>query len=252
MGNILKADANALWRDVPRPGEVLDLGISLRQALGLQRIAPAAGSVMGRREAILLGVFVLTLHVGALAWVAGREEPVLPEVPVEVPPMTIEFAVPPPPPPEPIVEPEPIIDELAVKPPPKPKPKPEPRPQPKPVEPPPEAPKQALPPPPAAVAAPPAAPVETAASASADYLRNPAPEYPVLAQRRGWEGTVVLRVRVLPSGKPGEIQVQNGSGREVLDQAALRAVKRWTFVPAKRGDQAIAGWVTVPLDFRLN
>src|SRR5690606_12405998 len=247
MAPVLKADAEQLWRRVPRPGDVLELGVSLRQALGLQRQIPATRPVIGRREAWLLGAFALSLHLGVLAWLAQREPAPLPEVPVVIPPMTIEFA-PPPPPPAP-VEPEPVVDELATKPPPPPKPKAAPKP--KPVEPPPEPPKAETPPP-APVAAPPAPPVETAPSANADYLQNPAPEYPALALRRGWQGTVLLRVQVLPSGRPGEIQIQSSSGRDLLDQAALRAVKRWRFVPAKRGDQAVAGWVSVPLDFRLN
>ncbi|WP_258023555.1 energy transducer TonB, partial [Pseudomonas aeruginosa] len=89
-------------------------------------------------------------------------------------------------------------------------------------------------------------------SANAGYLHNPAPEYPALAMRRGWEGTVLLRVHVLASGSPSEIQVQKSSGREALDQAAVKAVKRWSFVPAKRGDKAEDGWVSVPIDFKLN
>ncbi|MCT5059652.1 energy transducer TonB, partial [Pseudomonas aeruginosa] len=111
----------------------------------------------------------------------------------------------------------------------------------------------------AAAAAPPAPPAPVAApapltppSANAGYLHNPAPEYPALAMRRGWEGTVLLRVHVLASGSPSEIQVQKSSGREALDQAAVKAVKRWSFVPAKRGDKAEDGWVSVPIDFKLN
>ena len=89
-------------------------------------------------------------------------------------------------------------------------------------------------------------------SANAAYLKNPAPEYPSLAQRRGWEGTVLLRVHVLASGKPGEIQIQKSSGRQQLDDAALTAVKRWSFVPAKQGDVAQDGWVSVPIDFKIH
>lgn len=273
MGNVLTADnlSEVLWRDTRKPGELRDLGVPLRQALGLQRLAAEAGKpVLGRREAILLGVFALTLHVAAISWLASRPEPVLPEVPVQIPPMTIEFTsvAPPvvePPPPEPIPEPvvqppPPVVEELAVKPPPKPQPKPKPQPpkqeakppQPKPVEaPPPAAPAPAAPVA-AAPPAPPAPPVEIPPSANAGYLKNPAPEYPSLAQRRGWEGTVLLRVHVLANGKPSDIQIQRSSGRDALDDAAVRAVKRWSFVPAKRGDEAVAGWVSVPLEFRLN
>ena len=221
MGNVLKADnlKEVLWRN---PGEVLDLGVQLRQALDLQRHVPRSERpVLSRREAVLLGLFALTLHGAVLYWLSQRSEPVLPEVPVVIPPMTIEFAAPPPPP-EPVIEP-----------------------------PPPQPPKAETPPAPQPPKPAPA-PVETPPSANAAYLKNPAPEYPSLAQRRGWEGTVLLRVHVQANGKPSEIQVQKSSGREALDEAAIRAVKRWSFVPAKRGDQTIAGWVTVPLDFRLN
>lgn len=43
----------------------------------------------------------------------------------------------------------------------------------------------------------------------------------------------------------------SSSGRRMLDTAAVAAVKRWTFVPAKRGDEAVDGWVNVPIDFKL-
>jgi len=92
----------------------------------------------------------------------------------------------------------------------------------------------------------------TPASANAAYLKNPAPEYPSQAVRRGWEGTVLLRVHVLANGKPGEIQIQKGSGRDSLDEAAINAVKRWSFVPAKQGEVAQDGWVSVPIDFKLH
>lgn len=276
MGGIQSSvRSSAAWQQQQSrlPGEVFELGVPLRQALGALRHGPHSSKpVLSRREAILLGVFALVLHGAVLHWLSQRAEPVLPEVPAEIPPMTIEFASPPPPPepvvepppPEPVVEPPPpppVVDELAVKPPPKPeppkpkpqppKPKPAPKPEPKPVEPPPAPPKAEAPPAPPAPPAP--KPVsETPPSANAAYLRNPAPEYPSLAQRRGWEGTVLLRIRVLANGKPSEIQIHTSSGRDVLDQAAVRAVQRWSFVPAKRGDVPRDGWVTVPLDFRLN
>jgi protein TonB len=88
-------------------------------------------------------------------------------------------------------------------------------------------------------------------AANAGYLHNPAPEYPALAMRRNWQGTVLLRVHVLATGKPGEIQIQKSSGRDQLDDAALAAVKRWSFAPAKQGNSPVDGWVSVPIDFKL-
>lgn len=107
------------------------------------------------------------------------------------------------------------------------------------------------PPPPPPVQAPPAPAPVTQAREGANYLKNPRPAYPGRARREGWEGTTVLRVQVSPSGKPGAIQVQKSSGRQVLDDAAADAVKRWTFTPASQGGKAISGWVTVPIVFKL-
>ncbi|WP_047529625.1 energy transducer TonB [Pseudomonas sp. 11/12A] len=255
----------ALWSQAP-VGALVDLGRAPRVPLERLRLQRAPKDVLSRREGVLLGVLALLAHGAVIFWIIQQPTTVLPVVPPQIPPMTIEFSQPappvvepppPPPPPPPVVEPPPpIVDELAAKPAPKPIPKPKPvvKPAPKPV---PKAVEQppAPPQPPAPVAAPPApaapAPV-TPASANAAYLKNPAPEYPSLAQRRGWEGTVLLRVQVLPSGKPGEIQIQKSSGRQQLDDAALNAVKRWSFVPAKQGDVAQVGWVSVPIDFKIN
>lgn len=94
------------------------------------------------------------------------------------------------------------------------------------------------------------APAYTAAS-SAGYSNNPAPEYPSLALRRRWEGTVVLQVQVLRDGRTGEIRVQSSSGRPVLDQSAIEAVRHWRFNPARRAGVAEESRVSVPLQFKL-
>lgn len=106
---------------------------------------------------------------------------------------------------------------------------------------------------PAPVAEGPAQPVEkvTEASATAAYLHNPPPVYPDAAQEKGWEGTVILSVLVQPDGKAKTVEVKTSSGRKILDQSALQTVQRWTFVPARKGETAVEGWVEVPIDFRL-
>jgi len=83
------------------------------------------------------------------------------------------------------------------------------------------------------------------------YLRNPAPVYPRLARERGEEGTVVLDVEVLPSGRCGTLRVLESSGHALLDEAAARAVRQWQFKPATRWGRAIAVWVEIPVTFRL-
>lgn len=101
-------------------------------------------------------------------------------------------------------------------------------------------------------APPPASPAPvTAPFGKAGYLNNPSPDYPAQAARQGWQGTVTLRVHVLSSGRPDVVEIQRSSGHRPLDEEAVRAVKEWSFLPAKRGDTAIDGWATVPIEFRL-
>lgn len=106
-----------------------------------------------------------------------------------------------------------------------------------------------------AVAAPPApvssSPAATEPRFDADYLHNPAPVYPAMSKRLEESGKTILRVYVEPSGRPSQIQIKASSGSPRLDQAAQDAVRRWKFVPARRGDEAVGAWVLVPIDFNL-
>ncbi len=96
----------------------------------------------------------------------------------------------------------------------------------------------------------PEAPI-VAARFDADYLDNPKPAYPPASRRFGEEGKVLLRVRVSSEGRPEYVELKHTSGFPRLDQAAMDAVTRWRFVPARRGDEAIAAWVFVPITFNL-
>jgi protein TonB len=85
----------------------------------------------------------------------------------------------------------------------------------------------------------------------AAYLDNPPPEYPAAARRRRIEGTVLIDVAVGSDGRPTAVQLASSSGEELLDRAALAAVRAWRFVPAQRGSDSVAGQVRVPMRFRL-
>jgi protein TonB len=85
----------------------------------------------------------------------------------------------------------------------------------------------------------------------AAYLENPAPSYPALSRRMREQGRVVLRVLVTPGGTCERIELRASSGSERLDQSALETVKRWRFVPAKQGSEAVPAWVLVPISFSL-
>ena len=86
----------------------------------------------------------------------------------------------------------------------------------------------------------------------AAYLRNPEPDYPALSRRLREEGRVVLRVLVTEEGAPQQVELRQTSGHPRLDQAALEAVRRWRFAPARRGADRLAAWVLVPLAFSLD
>jgi protein TonB len=88
-------------------------------------------------------------------------------------------------------------------------------------------------------------------SFNAAYLDNPAPKYPSVSRRLGEQGLVLLRVQVTADGAAESVELQTGSGSSRLDQAALEAVKKWRFVPAKRGEQSVSASVVVPVRFSL-
>lgn len=78
----------------------------------------------------------------------------------------------------------------------------------------------------------------------------PKPEYPDLAMQAQVEGTVVVRALVRRDGRVGETRVERGI--PLLNEAAVAAVSRWTFAPARTNRVAVSCWVVVPVRFRLN
>lgn len=55
------------------------------------------------------------------------------------------------------------------------------------------------------------------------------PAYPRLALRRGIEGSLKIKIVISPEGFPQEIIVLTSSGHEILDKAAIEAVRVWKF-----------------------
>lgn len=85
----------------------------------------------------------------------------------------------------------------------------------------------------------------------ASYGYSPRPKYPDSARSTGKEGRVLLRVLVDAYGKTKTVEVNLSSGTDALDRAAVDAVQRWRFSPARHGDQPVESWVRIPIDFRL-
>lgn len=100
-------------------------------------------------------------------------------------------------------------------------------------------------------AAPPGPPKVELPSSDAQYLQNPKPPYPALSKRLGEQGKVVVRVLIGVDGTAQKAEIQQSSGFERLDQAALGTVLRWRYVPGKRGGMPEAMWFNVPINFVL-
>jgi len=77
------------------------------------------------------------------------------------------------------------------------------------------------------------------------------PAYPRRAIDLGQEGEVIIRALVGADGESREIRVVRSSGVALLDDAALRAVRRWAFEAAHINGRAIEAWVEVPVRFQL-
>lgn len=110
----------------------------------------------------------------------------------------------------------------------------------------------APPPPPPALEPPKPAPLPVSEPRfDAAYLNNPAPQYPAVSRRLGEQGRVLLRVHVDPQGVPTAVMLRASSGHDRLDAVALETVRRWRFVPARRGEEPVSAWVLVPIVFNL-
>lgn len=83
------------------------------------------------------------------------------------------------------------------------------------------------------------------------YRDNQPPEYPARARRRNQQGVVVLEVAVTRDGRVAKLKIRESSGHEILDRAAVRAVKDWLFEPGQRGGLRVAMPVLVPVRFSL-
>ncbi len=89
-------------------------------------------------------------------------------------------------------------------------------------------------------------------AARPDHAYNPKPAYPLALRDLGVSGVVWLRVWIDDTGRPQEIELSKGSGYRLFDEAALRAVQHWRFIPAKNEQKSLASWVEFAVRFEIN
>jgi periplasmic protein TonB len=83
------------------------------------------------------------------------------------------------------------------------------------------------------------------------FVNRVNPVFPENARRLGVEGKTVVRVLVDKTGKPLRASILKTSS-ELFDEAAVSAVMRSTFTPAKQNGLAVACWLTIPFSFKLH
>ena len=83
------------------------------------------------------------------------------------------------------------------------------------------------------------------------YRSNPRPDYPAEARRLRQQGRVLIEVEVSATGQPASVSLKRSSGVASLDAAALAAVRRWTFEPARTAGVPVTARVEVPVQFDL-
>ena len=75
--------------------------------------------------------------------------------------------------------------------------------------------------------------------------------YPEIAQEAGIEGTVVIQGFVDKKGKVTDTVVLKGIPNTGLNEAAITAIEKTRFKPAKQRDRAVGVWISIPVNFRL-
>ena len=76
-------------------------------------------------------------------------------------------------------------------------------------------------------------------------------KYPAMAKSAGIEGTVVVEFFINKKGVVTEVEIISGTGT-ALDKAAVDAVKKSTWKPARQRTKKVGVWISQPLRFYLN
>ncbi len=81
-------------------------------------------------------------------------------------------------------------------------------------------------------------------------VKTPPPKYPAQMRTEGVDGVVAVRVHIAEDGSVAECVVAK-SNRSEFDQAAVEAVQKWKFKPAKKDGAPVACKIVIPIRFSL-
>ena len=77
------------------------------------------------------------------------------------------------------------------------------------------------------------------------------PEYPEIAQEAGIEGTVYVQAFIDKNGRVKEVSVVKGIPNTGLNEAAMEAIRKTRFRPAKQRERAVGVYISIPVHFKL-
>ena len=75
------------------------------------------------------------------------------------------------------------------------------------------------------------------------------PKYPRVSRKRGEKGKVLVRVFINRDGSSEKVEIEQSSGFNRLDKAAMDSAKKCRFVPAKRNGKPVKTLATIPYTF---
>ena len=82
-------------------------------------------------------------------------------------------------------------------------------------------------------------------------IRAIRPIYPEIAQEAGIEGVVVVQAFIDKKGRVKETIILKGIPNTGLDEAAMEAIRKTRFRPAKQRERAVGVWISIPVNFKL-
>ena len=75
------------------------------------------------------------------------------------------------------------------------------------------------------------------------------PIYPEIAQEAGIEGVVIVQAFIDAKGRVKETLILKGVPNTGLDEAAMEAIRKTRFRPAKQRERPVGVWISIPVNF---
>ena len=77
------------------------------------------------------------------------------------------------------------------------------------------------------------------------------PKYPEIAQEAGIEGTVYVQAFIDKKGRVKEVSIVKGIPNTGLNEAAMDAIRKTRFRPAKQRERAVGVYISIPVHLKL-